>query len=249
MDGGMLIVVALVVWLAFGSVTGVWMVRRGHDPLWLLIALALGPLFVPIAAERIERPPRLAVVAPEGPPPCRPPGPGRPRILVGLDGSPESEQALSTALALFQPTFSTLVLAEVVPYDSADESSRSGAGSDRVAAASARLAAIAHRLDDPTVTYEVLAGPPAETLRRFAQEQDMDLLVVGRRGHGVSTRLLGSVSGALVHHCALPVLVPGEGEVEPRPRHASRSRTGDRPAVPAAAEVGKERADPTRADR
>jgi nucleotide-binding universal stress UspA family protein len=57
------------------------------------------------------------------------------------------------------------------------------------------------------VRFEVRAGPPGEALRQFAEDQDMDLLVVGRRGRGLSPRLLGSVSSDLVRHSHLPVLV------------------------------------------
>ena len=32
----------------------------------------------------------------------------------------------------------------------------------------------------------MLAGPPGATLRQFAQQQDMDLVVVGRRGRGLN---------------------------------------------------------------
>jgi hypothetical protein len=35
----------------------------------------------------------------------------------------------------------------------------------------------------------------------------MDLLVVGRRGQGLSTRLLGSVSADIIQHSSVPVLV------------------------------------------
>lgn len=52
MDSFALVVVFLALWIVIGLVTGVWMVRRGHNALWVLIAVVLGPLFVPIALER-----------------------------------------------------------------------------------------------------------------------------------------------------------------------------------------------------
>ncbi|APE35535.1 hypothetical protein BOX37_18045 [Nocardia mangyaensis] len=191
-------------WIATGVVTGLWMIRRGHDPLWMLVALAFGPLFVPIALERVERSPRLAAAgAGEVPtsPSSRPDGP---RVLVGLDGSPQSEQVLATTLWLFGHGFGMLVLAEVVHYDATmDASGREvDAAKQRLAAA----AAVAGELG-VVVHFEVLAGPAGEALRRFAEDQEMDVLVVGRRGGGLSTRLLGSVSSDLVHHSPVPVLV------------------------------------------
>ena len=72
-----------------------------------------------------------------------------------------------------------LVLAEVVCYEATEDDTHAA-----LDAASARLAASAARAGDVPVRFKVLAGPPGETLRRFAEEQDMDLLVVGRRGRG-----------------------------------------------------------------
>ena len=56
-----------------------------------------------------------------------------------------------------------------------------------------------------TITRD--GNPPAEILRR-AEGSQHDLIVIGSRGHGVAaSALLGSVSRAVVHHSAVPVLV------------------------------------------
>ncbi len=82
-----LIVIVVVGWLSLGLFVGLWMVRRGHDPLWVVIAVALGPIFVPVALERVERHPRLATTSAGGVPPAHSqPGAG-PRVL----GSVSSE--------------------------------------------------------------------------------------------------------------------------------------------------------------
>jgi len=109
---------------------------------------------------------------------------------------------LTAALGLLGSRCGMLVLAEVVCYEATEDDTHAA-----LDAASARLAASAARAGGVPVRFEVLAGPPGETLRRFAEEQDMDLLVVGRRGRGLSARLLGSVSADLVHHSSVPVLV------------------------------------------
>ncbi len=204
-----LFVVFVVAWPVVGLVIGVWMVRRGHHPLWLVVAVALGPLFVPIALERVERRPRLAAVGPEGGPGPRPETPDGPRVLVGVDGSEQAARALTQAVELFGPRCRLLVLAEVVCYDDAEHGTQ-----EAVRAAKERLAATAAvaRGAGVPVRTEVLAGPPGETLRRFAEDQQMDLLVVGRRGRGLSRHLLGSVSADVVHHSPVAVLV-----VEPAP--------------------------------
>lgn len=128
---------------------------------------------------------------------------GKPRLLIGLDGSAESERALDAALDLMGSRCGTVILAEVVSYDDASEVT----SGNEVEEASGRLAKVASRVAGVRTSYEVLAGPPSEALRKFAEEQDVDLLVVSRRGRGLSKRLMGSVSTDLVQHAKVPVLV------------------------------------------
>lgn len=211
-----IVVVLIIGWIVVGLLSGLWMARHGHDPMWTLIAVVLGPLFVPIALERVQRRPGLAAFGSSGAPPQRPATAGL-RVLVGVDGSAESERGLAAARRLFGPYCALLVLAEVVHFEAAE----AGASTD-VDDASRRLAELASRADIAGVVHtEVLAGAPGPTLRGFAEEQDMDLLVVGRRGRGLSTRLLGSVSADIIEHSRVPVLVIEPGD----------DRSGERAAV------------------
>lgn len=131
-----------------------------------------------------------------------PAGGDKQRVLLGLDGSDDSRRALSTALQLLSPHCGLPVLAELVAYDAADESRV------EVDAAAARLAELAAGLDTPAEVHtQVLTGPPAGALRRLAKDQEIDLLVVGRRSRGISTRLLGRIFTELVEHSQPPVLV------------------------------------------
>lgn len=198
------IVVVAVLWPAVGVLSGVLMARRGYDPLWILIGLPLGPLFLPIALERIRRRPALAEFGVRGAPPGRAQAAATgTRILVGLDGSGQSARALDTVLRLFAPNGGLLVLTEVVSYEATEDATRTV-----IDAASQRLSEVAAGIDPAWVVHtEVLAGPPGPALRRFAEHQEMDLLVVGRRGTGRSVRLLGSVSADLVENSPIPVLV------------------------------------------
>ncbi|MGB0436848.1 MAG: universal stress protein [Mycobacterium sp.] len=197
-----LVVTLIVAWIVVGLLSGLWMARHGHDPLWILIALVLGPLFVPIAIERVQRRPSVAAFGQKGAPPRRD-GDGGLRVLVGLDGSAESERGLTTALRLFGPHCALLVLAEVTHFEAAEYDS----GHD-VDAAARHLSGVANSIDIPGAVHtEVLAGAPGPALRGFAEKQDMDLLIVGRRGRGLSTRLLGSVSADIIEHSSVPVLV------------------------------------------
>ncbi len=194
-------VVLSVLWPLIGLVTGLLMARRGYDPLWVLLALPLGPLFIPIALERIRRRPGVAEFGQTGEPPGR--TGGGIRVLVGLDGSEQSGRALETVLALFGTHCGLIVLAEVVPFDATESIRR-----DVIDAASDRLAAVAAWVSIAgSVHTEVLTGPPGPALRRFAEGQDMDVLVVGRRGKGRSGRMMGSVSADVVERSQIPVLV------------------------------------------
>ncbi|MGB3353257.1 MAG: universal stress protein [Mycobacterium sp.] len=198
-----LVVVLVAAWIVVGLLSGLWMARHGHDPLWTLIAVVLGPLFVPIAIERVQRSPSVAAFGQKGAPPRRSDAAPGLRVLVGYDGSAEAERGLATALRLFGPYCGLLVLAEVVHYETAENATRTDldASSERLAGlvSGAEIAGVVHT--------EVLAGAPGPTLRGFAEQQDMDLMVVGRRGQGFSTRLLGSVSADIIEHSRVPVLV------------------------------------------
>ena len=193
MDERTLVFIAL--WTA-GLGAAFWMVRRGHDPRWLYLGAVLGPLFVPIAVERVRNHP---TVVGEHPLPVRN---GGLRVLVGYDGSPESRDAVAAAHRLIGPCTSTLVLAQVVSYDAAEDETHADVDNARH-----RLAEAVTALGVPGAAFEVFAGPPAETLCKLAYEQDMDLLVVGRRGRGLSQRVLGSVAERVVKNARLPVLV------------------------------------------
>lgn len=190
----------LLVWLVTGAITGIWLARRGHDLRWIPIALILGPIFVPIALELADRGgPRRASASDSSD--SRPTS-GAPRVLVGLDGSTQSTAALDAAKRLFGET-AELVLAEVVPYEAAEDPKRT-----EVTLANERLAARA--ANDAAATpprHEVLVGAPAEALAHFAQQLGADVVVVGRRGRGLTRALLGSVSSDLLERSPVPVLV------------------------------------------
>lgn len=206
-----LVFVFVAVWLVIGTITGVWMIRRGHDLLWIFIAVVLGPLFPPIALERVERGgPRLVTAGTFDAPPPRERAPAALRILVGTDGSVESQSALQAAVRLFGSHCGALILAEVVSYEAAEDTARTDIDpvSERLNAACEEIA----RQGIP-VSFQILAGSPGETLRRFANQQSMDLIVIGRRGRGLTSHLMGSVSAYLVEHSEVPVLVVEPSQV------------------------------------
>ena len=132
------------------------------------------------------------------------------KIVVGVDGSACSEQALRWALRQAWLTHAALyaVIAWSLPSfygyvavtDSID-----WAGDARLALEQA----VKNTMEPGTAVplYEqVVQGHPAQVLLDTAH--DAELLVVGSRGHGGFTgMLLGSVSQHLVCHARCPVVV------------------------------------------
>jgi nucleotide-binding universal stress UspA family protein len=65
----------------------------------------------------------------------------------------------------------------------------------------------------------VLKGDPAERIIKFAEEQSVDMIVVGSHGIGEFERLvIGSVSEKVVRHAKVPVLVVREQGEQKRVR-------------------------------
>ncbi|HLH69672.1 MAG TPA: universal stress protein, partial [Candidatus Dormibacteraeota bacterium] len=65
-------------------------------------------------------------------------------------------------------------------------------------------------LEEAGVPYRTVErdGRPATVIREVADEEEADLVVVGRRGRGrVVELLLGSVSHELSHTCQRPLLL------------------------------------------
>lgn len=138
------------------------------------------------------------------------------RIVVGVDGSEESHQALAWAVEearrwgaslrivhAWRPPEAYLFDAPAVVRPELDEALRD-VGRRVVEDA---LAAVLSG-SDPGVEIErrVLPEPPVEAL--LAAAADADLLVIGSRGRGgFAGLLLGSVSQQVAHHAPCPVVV------------------------------------------
>lgn len=198
MDGPWFVLFVVTLWIAVGLATMLWMARRGHrSPGWILLAAVFGPVLALTANERVQRVPRtLARTRAEQEPPS-----GL-RVLVGVDGSPQSQAALDLALRLVGPYGGTVTAAEVVDYDAAESE-------ENVDVARERLDTATHRAEGRDLSRVVLAGPPASALAHFGRDQDIDVIVVGRHGRGLSKRLLGNVTQELLRTAGPPVLVVG----------------------------------------
>lgn len=198
------LVLSLVVgWLVVGTATtALVMRRRGHrNPLWFGVGMALGPLFLPIALERRRR----DTVVPDVPAKSPATSTGtteRLDVLVGVDGSPASETAVRTAVRLFGPRTDRLLLVRVLDYDHVGTRA---ARDPEPPADIARL--LGPRGGMRPCWLEVVAGDPANALREVAEQEDVDVLVVGHHGRSRPAALLGSVAGSLARDCPRPVLV------------------------------------------
>jgi nucleotide-binding universal stress UspA family protein len=138
-----------------------------------------------------------------------------PGIVVGVDGSEHSQQALEWAMkeaALKQAPLTVLAVHQVAgsywtrspiifPADKLDQEKSRQAAEEAVSQAAGRLGVTAS-----SVTVQAASGLPAQLL--IDASGDADLVVVGRRGGGgFAGLMMGSVSSQVSHHAACPVVV------------------------------------------
>jgi nucleotide-binding universal stress UspA family protein len=136
------------------------------------------------------------------------------RILVPLDGSKLAEQALPHAALHAEQFGAQVVLLKVL--GPLPEPSMAGRGVIRSAEeASARLAqdylegmAAGLREQGLSAQTEIVEGKPYLQIVRFAEEKEIDLIVMSTRGHsGLSRWLLGSVTDRVVRGATVPLLL------------------------------------------
>jgi nucleotide-binding universal stress UspA family protein len=130
-------------------------------------------------------------------------------IGVGYDGRGESRVALRQGEELARVLDATLRVIAVAPGE--PDGDAAGAGQDARSAWTRALKDATHTVADEVEVERVLrSGDPAAELALEAVE--LDLLVVGSRGHGpLGETLLGSVSSELVRTAPCPVLVMPRG--------------------------------------
>jgi nucleotide-binding universal stress UspA family protein len=133
------------------------------------------------------------------------------RILVGYDGSDSSRKAVETACQLAERDGAELwVLSVARPPEFGDdveveavmENSRRHYQSllDKLRAGMPTGRLKAH--------FQVAVGHPAQQIIYGADRNDVDLIVVGDRGHSkVAQLLMGSVSKAVAQHADRQVLI------------------------------------------
>ncbi len=143
-------------------------------------------------------------------------------VVVGVDGSPRSKEALAWAVryarAMGQPL--RVVVAWRLPPSYGWEGPLPSEWDPEATAKEIGGAAVREALgDDPSMgcSIEVLEGHPARLLTEASKHAS--LVVVGSRGRGeFAGMLLGSVSAFVTAHARCPVVVVRDG-AEPQPTH------------------------------
>jgi nucleotide-binding universal stress UspA family protein len=138
------------------------------------------------------------------------------KIVVGIDGSPQAEQAAARAFELARELKASVKLvhalppliyppeAMMVPTVDLDAARYEGARQTLTLT----LSRLADASRGVTVDTEVVSGTAAEVLVETAERQGAQLIVVGSRGRGPLSRLLlGSVADRVVHLARANVLV------------------------------------------
>ena len=131
------------------------------------------------------------------------------RILLAYDGSDGARRALEVTLGLARPvdTVTVVGVAEGVPlfgYAGALPSPEQEAERDR------QLAEAETALSGTGMAVSLVprAGDPATAVLDTAENEGVDLIVMGTRGLGAAERwLIGSVSDKVLHHAHCSVLV------------------------------------------
>jgi nucleotide-binding universal stress UspA family protein len=133
------------------------------------------------------------------------------RMLIGYDGSPQSEKAVELAFSLAQCIDSTvLVLAVARPAEPPTSVELKAVLDDarehfQEAFKNILEKARAHDLD---VKTDMAVGHPGEQIIHRAEKDGIDLIILGRRGRSMISRMmLGSVSERVLRYAHCPVMV------------------------------------------
>lgn len=135
-------------------------------------------------------------------------------IMIAVDGSNESLQAVREALGLIERGLRAEI-ALVNVQEPASLLQLATQDSDAIAAAAVDagehlMSEAAALLDAAGVGYsmEVVLGEPGTVLVDMAEQLNADMVIMGARGMGaLQSVIVGSVSKAVITHCSKPVLV------------------------------------------
>ena len=136
------------------------------------------------------------------------------RILLPLDGSALAEQALPHAIAQaerFQAELVLLKVLELLPKDrrlSGDLVRATYELTTRLAREYLESVAVRVQAQNMPVRVIIVEGRPHVEIVRFAETNEVDLIVISTRGQsGISRWLMGSVADRVVRGASVPVLL------------------------------------------
>ena len=198
----------IAVWLAVVLVTMLaitYLARRwGHDPFgWLLLSAAMGPIALVAMVGTRQRDTALA---------AKPRAAGAPRVgggpvvLAACDGS-EATARIGRHLAESYGPGTDVVLLVVEPHESAPRTPAEEQQAKREAEKTTAAAREALRAAGMSARTAIAYGSAGEEIVRAGDAEGAAVIVVGRRGAGLSRALLGSVSEHVVKHARHPVVV------------------------------------------
>jgi nucleotide-binding universal stress UspA family protein len=134
-------------------------------------------------------------------------------ILVGFDASPEAADALALGRGIARQTGAALLVATVLPYGPSPALGRE--------TFERWLSEDSKQLFDPILPnlegldfsiHALGGGSPARKLHELAEDQQLDLIVVGSTHRGALGRVLpGSVGERLLHGATCPVAIAPRG--------------------------------------
>ncbi|AKJ37199.1 universal stress protein UspA2 [Methanosarcina barkeri CM1] len=143
------------------------------------------------------------------------------KIMIATDGSKQVEKAIEAAVQLAKITGARLYSVYVIA--SAGYTPRNFGWEEslrEILEAEAKKAVTfveeAGKVSGVKVEPVILEGHPADRIMKFAEQEDMDLIVMGTLGRtGLNRFLLGSIAENVVRHSKTPVMVvKGEAENE-----------------------------------
>jgi nucleotide-binding universal stress UspA family protein len=136
------------------------------------------------------------------------------RILLPLDGSPLAEQALPHAVALAKCFQAELTLLKILVPVASNLNLPPGvvkkAEALTLEMTNDYLAQVAAGIEENLNSVKIVTatGHPHEEIVRFAEKEQIDILVMCTRGHsGVSRWLMGSIADRVARSVNTPVLL------------------------------------------
>ncbi len=138
------------------------------------------------------------------------------RILLAVDGSERAARAASVAFEIAEMTGSTLFIIHVVPIPSVQQIALMTDGdSEEIKKKYAEngrrlLEGYKKAAEEYNLTVEILLeeGRPANRIIDHANNENMDLVVMGSRGPRTGIRLdMGAVTESVVEHTECPVII------------------------------------------